>query len=154
MDRHKDYTLNFEAVKTSFRQTKDGFHLTLVVHPNDVPEDLFTSWVGSRYQCCLVQLSDENEPVKKAASVEHDAMIQQAAMLCRSPRFQSWLHDYMDVNPEERDVWGEDEEEHTARLLRQACGIQSRSEFREKEEARACFEYISQAFLKFAENIK
>jgi len=152
MERTEDYTLNFEAVKTSFRQTKDGFHLTLVVHPSDVPDNLFTSWVGTRYQCCLVQLNDENEPVKTAEAVEHDSVIQQAAMLCRSVRFQTWLHDYMAFDPEERDVWGENEEEHTARLLRLACGIQSRSELRDNEDARTRFNHISHMFLKFVEN--
>ena len=151
MEQTEDFVMNFEAVKTSFRQTKDGYHLTLVLHPSDVPPDLFSSWVGTRYQCSIVQLNDENEPVMKTDSVEVNAMIQQAGMLCRSKRFQSWIHDYLRVDPEERDVWGESEEEHTARLLRQTCQIESRSELRSNPDAKRTFEEIYAAFMQSIE---
>ena len=61
----EDYVLKFEAVKTSFRQTRDGYHLTLVLHPNDVPNELYTSWVGTRYQCVMVELNDQDRPVER-----------------------------------------------------------------------------------------
>jgi len=148
MERPEDYALNFEAVKTSFRQTKDGYHLTLVLHPNDVPPDLFSSWVGSRYQCCLVQMNDENEPVKTADGAEADALVQQAAMLCRSNRFQAWVCEYLGHPPEERDVWGDSEEDYAARLLRSACRISSRSELRTNLEARRAFKDLCNAFME------
>tara|TARA_Y100000590_G_scaffold446319_1_gene579843 strand:+ start:1843 stop:2313 length:471 start_codon:yes stop_codon:yes gene_type:complete len=153
MERSEDYTLSFEAVKTSFRQTKDGYHLTLVIHPSDVESlpDLISSWVGTRYQCCLVQLNDENEPVKTKDSEEGQSLIQQAGMLCRSSRFQGWIHSFMKCNPEERDVWGENEEEHTARLLRQACGISSRSELRDNLRARETFKSIYESYIDHIE---
>lgn len=153
MERTEDYALNFEAVKTSFRQTKDGYHLTLVIHPNDAGSlpDLISSWVGTRYQCCLVQLNDENEPVKTKESVEGDGLVQQAGMLCRSSRFQDWIHKYMNHDPEERDVWGENEEEHTARLVRLACAISSRSELRSNLKARESFKILYESFINHVE---
>jgi len=154
MDGMQNYTLNFEAVKTSFRQTKDGYHLTLVLHPNDVPQDLFSSWVGTRYQCAMVQLSDDDQPVKTKDASESDALIQQAGMLCRSSRFQEWIHEYMQTDPEERDVWGENEEQHTARLLRKACDIESRSELKEDMGARQKFETLCQSFIDEVEGVK
>jgi hypothetical protein len=150
MDETEDYTMNFEAVKSSFRQTKDGYHLTLVIHPNDAQSlpDLVSSWVGTRYQCCLVQVNDENIAVPKKKSVEANASVQQAAMLCRSIRFQAWLHNTMECNPEERDVWGESEEEHTARLLRKALDIESRSELKYNEEAQDKLKRLYESFKK------
>ena len=153
MENSEDYTLNFEAVKTSFRQTKDGYHLTLVIHPNDAQSlpDLISSWVGTRYQCCLVRLDDENMAVPKKQSVEANASVQQAAMLCKSSRFQAWLHKTMGYNPEERDVWGDSEEEHTARLLRKALCIESRSELKHNEEAQDQLKRIYESFMKEVE---
>jgi len=148
MENTKDYTLEFEAVKTSFRQTKDGYHLTLVLHPNDVPQDLFSSWVGTRYQCVLVQLDDENHPVKTKETVEHDGLVQQAGMLCRSPRFQAWIENMYEEEDMERDAWGSNNEENTSRLLRHACAINSRSELRTNEKAREAFKQLYNSFME------
>ena len=41
--------INFEAVKTSMMQDKNGTNIKLTIHPNDVPEQLHKDWVGSRY---------------------------------------------------------------------------------------------------------
>ena len=153
MENTRDYTLEFEAVKTSFRQTKDGYHLTLVLHPNDVPQDLFSSWVGTRYQCVLIQLNDENEPVKTAEGNEADSIIQQAGMLCRSPRFQTWIASMYEKEDLEVDVWGGNGEETTARLLRHACSISSRAELRTNHQAREAFQLLYNSFLKSIEGI-
>jgi hypothetical protein len=143
-----DYTLNFESVKTSFRQTKDGYHLTLVVHPNDVPKELFSSWVGTRYQCVLVELNDDNEPVKTEGAVESDGLIQQAGMLCRSARFQTWISAIYETSGSGEDLWGEGEEEGAARLLRHACSISSRSELRTNKQARDAFNQLYERFME------
>lgn len=142
----EDYTLSFEAVKTSFRQTKDGYHLTLVIHPNDVPEELFSSWVGTRYQCAIVELSDENEPVKRVASREADAVVQQAGMLCRSNRFQSWILEFTGATGDDANEWGDNDEEFAARLLRQVCNINSRKELRNNPEAQKTLGEVFKAF--------
>ncbi len=143
-----DYTLNFESVKTSFRQTKDGYHLTLVVHPNDVPKELFSSWVGTRYQCVLVELNDDNEPVKTEGAVESDGLIQQAGMLCRSARFQTWISSLYEEKGMDDGVWGDSDEEAAARLLRHACAIGSRAELRTNKAARESFTKIYDSFMK------
>lgn len=141
----EDYVLNFEAVKTSFRQTKDGYHLTLVLHPSDVPQELFASWVGTRYQCSIVELSDENEPVMREEAKEVDALTQQAGMLCRSARFQTWILDrFEEENLSLNDC--SDDEEAAARLLCHLCGISSRSELRKNSSARAHFSNIYDTF--------
>lgn len=141
----EDYVLNFEAVKTSFRQTKDGYHLTLVLHPSDVPQELFASWVGTRYQCSIVELSDENEPVMREEAKEVDAVVQQAGMLCRSARFQTWILDrFSDENLSLNDC--SDDEEAAARLVCHLCGISSRAELKKNSSARALFTYLYDKF--------
>ena len=87
----EDYILKFEAVKTSFRQTREGYHLTLVLHPNDVPNELYTSWVGTRYQCVLVELNDQDMPVEREGVEEGRRAVAVAAQLCRSAGFQHYL---------------------------------------------------------------
>tara|TARA_R110000824_G_scaffold33602_9_gene107677 strand:+ start:152 stop:613 length:462 start_codon:yes stop_codon:yes gene_type:complete len=141
----EDYVLNFEAVKTSFRQTKDGYHLTLVIHPSDVPQELFSSWVGTRYQCSIAELSDENEPVMREGAKEVDAIVQQAGMLCRSVRFQTWIsHTFSDENLSLNDC--SDEEEAAARLLCHLCGISSRAELRKNSSSRTHFSNIYEKY--------
>ena len=49
-------TIQFEGIKTSLRQTKDGYSLTLSVHPDDLPDDLMRDFVGSRYMVVMVQI--------------------------------------------------------------------------------------------------
>ena len=41
--------IQFEAIKTSLKQSKDGYILTLAVHPDDLPDDLMRDFIGSRY---------------------------------------------------------------------------------------------------------
>ena len=40
--------VNFEAVKTSMSQSKQGTILRLALHTTEVPPRLNTTWVGSR----------------------------------------------------------------------------------------------------------
>ena len=38
--------INFECVKVSLRQNKEGFMLTLAIHPDDLNQDLVRDFVG------------------------------------------------------------------------------------------------------------
>jgi len=55
--------IQFEAVKTALRQSKDGYSLTLVIHPDDIPDDLVKDFVGARYVVVMVRLDDEEKPM-------------------------------------------------------------------------------------------
>tara|TARA_E500000318_G_scaffold70766_1_gene65582 strand:+ start:361 stop:648 length:288 start_codon:yes stop_codon:yes gene_type:complete len=54
--------INFEAVKTSMMQDKNGTNIRLTIHPNDVPQDLHKDWVGSRYMVVMVKLNEDGTP--------------------------------------------------------------------------------------------
>jgi len=55
-------SVNFEAVKTSMMQDKNGTNIRLTIHPNDVPQDLHKDWVGSRYMVVMVKLNEDGTP--------------------------------------------------------------------------------------------
>jgi hypothetical protein len=133
-----DATLIFEAVKVSLRQTKDGAMLTLAVHPNDFPSDLFKSWVGTRYQCVLVELNDQDEPVPTTESKEGKGAVARAGMLCREIGFQHWMHEEHPVV----DSIGQASEETAATGIYHYCQISSRSELKTNERARSLFEEL------------
>ena len=54
--------VNFEAVKTSMMQDKNGTNIRLTIHPNDVPPQLHKDWVGSRYMVVMVKLNEDGTP--------------------------------------------------------------------------------------------
>jgi hypothetical protein len=147
MEFSEQYALTFEAVKTSVRQTKDGYHLTLVLHPNDVPKDLFTSWVGTRYICSLVQLDDQEKPVPKSEAKTQNKIVAQAAQMCRSTRFQAWMQQEVFDQSELPD--GPITEDQAAEKMREILGISSRSELAHNDEAANAFELMKESFIDF-----
>ena len=62
MEQVRDAAVNFEAVKISMSQDKNGITLRLSLHPNECPPSLHTDWVGSRYMVAMVKLNDQDEP--------------------------------------------------------------------------------------------
>ena len=62
MNEIRDAAMNFEAVKVSMSQDRNGIILRLNVHPNDCPQELHTDWVGTRYVVAMVRLNDQDEP--------------------------------------------------------------------------------------------
>jgi uncharacterized OB-fold protein len=59
--------LNCEAKKYAYRQTKDGVVVSFVLHPNDVPNELASSQIGTRYVLAMVEIGDDEKPVRPAA---------------------------------------------------------------------------------------
>lgn len=60
----RDATISCECKKIAYRQTKDGVVVSLLVHPNDVPDALATAPLGTRYMAALVEIGDDEQPVK------------------------------------------------------------------------------------------
>ena len=50
----REMAMAFEAKKISMRQDGKGIYITLSIHPSDVPVDLLSQPVGSRYQMAMV----------------------------------------------------------------------------------------------------
>jgi hypothetical protein len=109
-------TIQFEAIKMGLRQSKDGYVLSLAVHPSDIPDDLVRDYVGSRYMVVMVKMGDDEAPIKR----KQNNYVQIAGLLCRDKNFQNFLNDEFGVVA--------DCEEHVAYWICEKLGIDSRSE--------------------------
>lgn len=60
---------SFEAVKYSYRQSKDGFVLAFVVHPSDMPDVLATAPIGMRFMLAFAAIQDREPQSTPTARV-------------------------------------------------------------------------------------
>lgn len=144
-DDIRDAAISFEAIKTSLRQNKDGVALTLVVHPDDCPPELFRTWVGARFYVAMVELGEDEQPKISDAAMERMRAIQSAGMLCRSEAFYKFLvaRGYADDAPLV------DQEANAAEAMRRLLGIQTRSEMKTDDDAYNSFMLLRDDFLKW-----
>lgn len=127
-------TIKFEAVKTAFRQSKDGYTLSLAIHPDDISEQLMRDFVGSCYMVVMVRLDEENKPVEK----KNDPIVSQAGMLCRDPKF--WEFIYLRTGDEVHN------ESECAEWFKFNFGIDSRADLKTDIQAREIFIKFKQEF--------
>lgn len=125
-------SIQFEGIKTGLRQSKDGYMLSIAVHPDDIPDDLVKDFVGSRYMVVMVRLDDEDKPLIRKTN----PVVSMAGMLCRDSDF--W--DYIAFSCEE-DIRTEAE---CAEWFKFHFEIGSRAELKTNKEA-------CEAFIKFKE---
>lgn len=130
-------TLQFEAVKMALKQDKNGYALTLSVHPDMVPEELLRDFVGSRYQVVMVRINEDERPMNREQELSRD-YVRMAAMLCRDTKFQKWL-------VESSQIFDADEQ-LAADWLKNECGVASRKEIQDKPTAQHRLMSIKQEF--------
>jgi hypothetical protein len=104
----------FECVKVAFSQDKNGYVLKLSIHPNDIPDDVITDPLGTRYKIGLIREDEQDNPTERRA-------VQAAGLLCRNPLFAIYLRS------RHGSVHAVDEAS-TASALRDLLGCNSRSE--------------------------
>lgn len=112
-------TLQFEAVKMAIKQDKNGYALTLSVHPDMIPEGLLRDFVGSRYQVVMVRINEDERPMNREQELSRD-YVRMAAILCREKQFHKFL-------VEANQIFDADEEAATD-WLKQELGVKSRTE--------------------------
>ena len=108
--------LSFEAVKVRITQNKQGVYLVLNVHPDEVPEDLLRSWVGTRYYCAMVGIQDDETPAphKPITKKSHgQKFVDRAGIMAREKEF--WKFSEVD------------NEADASEFIRNFCNIHSRS---------------------------
>lgn len=123
-------TIQFEAVKTALKQSKDGYILTLAVHPDNLPDDLMRDFVGSRYVCVLVRVGDDEKPLDRK-QFKGDSVVSMAGMVCRDPDFWRFIReeDFEDVTTESECVeW-----------FKCSFNVGSRAELKTNTDARMAF---------------
>ena len=130
--------IQFEGVKTAFRQSKDGFSLSLAIHPEDVPADLMKDFVGSRYMVVMVRLGDDDQPMVREDTFPGDAAVKAAGILCRDKEFWDWLF--------QNERIFEKSELAAKEFLYGYIGIESRKELKTDTAARDLFNQIKKTF--------
>ena len=56
-----------DAVKIAYRQTKDGFVISLAIHPQDMDARLANADIGSQWQLTLTPLDEDGNATAEAA---------------------------------------------------------------------------------------
>ncbi|MGA0867163.1 MAG: hypothetical protein ACO3QV_07605 [Candidatus Nanopelagicaceae bacterium] len=128
-------TLQYEAVKVAMKQDKEGYILTLRVHPDDVPESLLRDFVGARYQVVMVRLADDETPLNRDNFSE---IVKLAGMLPRNPDFRKWL-------VSEGHIF-EDDEDEAVKWIQETCGVKSRKELSTDKVAASRLRHLNQEF--------
>lgn len=136
MSEVKENAINFEAVKIGLSQTdKSGVILRLSIHPHDVPTEILTDLLGSRYVVAMVKLNDQDEIETRQNEQAIQRLIASCGLLCREIDFQTYL--------------GVDDEDAAVSMIREKCGISSRTEFRDNVTAREKFIEIREEYKKW-----
>lgn len=130
-------TLQFEAVKIAMKQDKEGYVLTLRVHPDEVPDALFRDFVGARYQTVMVRLGENDRPMDRDDALSRD-LIRLAGIICREPEFVQWLYDQGLIRHKDANAGVE--------WLRAELDVQSRSELKDNPKARSRFIQINNEY--------
>lgn len=121
------------------KQNKNGYILTVCMHPDEVPEDLFRDYVGARYQVVMVRINSDEQPMDRQELNKESPHVRLAGMLCRDKAFWKYLHDdclIIEACEEEATEW-----------LREYLGVQSRTELKDNLEAQAQLDSINKEFL-------
>lgn len=134
-------TIQYEAIKVALKQDKDGYILTLRVHPDEVPEALLRDFVGARYQVVMVRVADDETPLNRDNFSE---IVKLAGMLPRNPEFRQWL-------VEEGHIFDADEDEAVS-YIKQRCEITSRRDLSSNPAAAAILRQINQEFQAWKRN--
>lgn len=131
-------TIQFESIKAGLKQSKDGYVLTLAVHPDELPDALMRDFVGSRYVVVMVRLGDDEQPMNREGEFPGDHAVKTAGILCREKEFWQWLHD--------KEWLMEKNEKACAEWLCSYLDIESRKELKTNEEARELFNRLKASY--------
>jgi hypothetical protein len=131
-EKARDNALCFECKKDGLQQRQSGdWVLRFTVQAIDMHQTILSAAMGTRFQCVLVELNDDETPVDHKAK-ERDKWrdlgpVKQAALRCKEPVFWAFLCEKgaTDDDPECYDV---DSEKVAAVVVRTICGVSSRSE--------------------------
>lgn len=136
-------TSQFEAVKIAIKQDKEGYVLTLRMHPDDVPEEILRDFVGSRYQVVMVRLNADESPMDRQQEFEGERSMKLAHALCKNPGFWNFLQD-------DAQIFQANESEAT-QWLKDYLGVASRAELKTNDSARMMLDKVYREFMQWQE---
>lgn len=125
--------VSFEAIKLALKQDRHGHVLTLIIHPNETPDELWRTPAGQRYGVALVRLDEE--AAAHADDKYGERVFKMAMARCRDKPFQQWLANRPDaIFPD-----GDDMEAATQEAVKLFLGIASMKEVRDNPVVRENF---------------
>lgn len=136
-------TIQYEAVKVALKQDRNGFMLTLSIHPDEIPEKLARDFVGARYQVVMVRLNGEEQPMNRIQEHGIDP-VKLAAILCKDKYFHQFLVESGEIF--------EGGEEPATQWLRERLHVQSRSEIRENPQKARLLLEINETYKAWKQN--
>ena len=131
-------TIQFEGIKAGLKQSKDGYVLTLAVHPDEIPDDLVRDFIGSRYVVVMVRLDQNEQPMNRGNEFPGDHAVKMAGIMCRDPDFWEWLH--------AKEWLMEKNERACTEWLISYLNIESRKELKTDQDARELFAKLKSSF--------
>lgn len=129
--------IQFEGIKVALKQDKNGFMLTLSIHPDEIPQELVRDFVGARYGVAMVRIDDNQQPLDRR-DFEGSKYVKMAGMLAKTPTFWDYLEDEALVFEKNEDA--------AVEWLRTYLNIQSRSELMTNPTSRALFDKLMKEY--------
>ena len=126
----------------ALKQDKEGYVLTLRVHPDDLDQDLMRDFIGSRYQVVMVRLNEDEQPMNRDTEMSGSKALRIAGMLCRDPKFWDYLHQDLQII--------EASEKEATDWLRTYLGIQSRSEIKTNLQAQEMLDKLHKEYKQWS----
>jgi hypothetical protein len=133
---------NFEGSLMILRKDKNGWVFGFSVHPSEAPNALLDAPLGTRFQCVLFQVGDNEEFVPIQESLDGKRAVAKAGELCRKDSFYSYLCD-LDAK-----FTGADTGVTAAEMLRNYLDIDSRSELKTNVHAQDKFNELVSAYME------
>jgi hypothetical protein len=152
-------TIQVDVIKSAYRQSKDGFVVSFVIHPQDNHQELANADIGSQWQLTLVELDEHGNAESEVVPNEQSStdtrpaptrpqptqaraarpftslpLPQQAALLCQDPIFRAFLNEEAPDN-----IGTVDTIVDTATALRKICGVASRRDLNPENDGGQTF---------------
>lgn len=143
-DEVRDAAQSFEGSLMILRKDKNGWVFGFSVHPSEAPSPLLDAPLGTRFQCVMFQIADDESLVVPENVAKGRNAVAVAGEMCRNEDFQKYIAQkfYQFRPPEEMKIGNPIDESECAEIIRQALGIDSRSELLDNEEAREALRSI------------
>jgi len=121
--------IQFEGIKTGLKQSKEGYLLSLALHPDDIPDNLIRDFIGARYMVVMVRIGDDEKPVVQERKT--DPAVSMAGLVCRDKEFWKYVF--------ERDEEIITSEAECAEWMKMYFDIDSRADLKTNSEAKEKF---------------
>lgn len=125
-NRARENAIAFELKKDGLTQRQSGdWQLRVVVQGIEMDQRIVAAAMGTRFQCVLVEINDDEQPVDHVAQARDKwrslRLAQQAGIRCGDAVFWAWL--------EEEKNYVANNSEEAAIAVRELCGVVSRADF-------------------------